>query len=278
MIGAARKSLLLPILQVAFFLAIGSPIVAQEPDLSGLANGLAERIESSKVKSVVVTDFLTPLGTESSTGKYLAAKFAELWALHDQKFKVVEREKLEVALNGRKKTAQELGDPKTLKDLSKDLGAEAIMTGTVEVLEDRLTLYVSARKLSNGMLVTSGQQSFPRSGVLESLNQATPPQSLAALPRAGVNGVAPPACDFCPQPEFTKEARVAKIPQASVLLDVAVTPQGTSAGIKILKDPGYGFAEKAIEAVRRWRFRPAVDKDKIPIAARVQIEVSFHAW
>jgi len=90
-IGAARKSLLLPIMQVAFFLALGSPIVALEPDLSGLANGLVERIGSSKVKSVVVTDFLTPLGTESSTGKYLAAKLAELWAQHDQKFKVVER-------------------------------------------------------------------------------------------------------------------------------------------------------------------------------------------
>jgi TonB family protein len=61
-----------------------------------------------------------------------------------------------------------------------------------------------------------------------------------------------------------------------VVLDVVVTPQGTSAGEKILKDPGYGFAEKAIEALRGWRFRPAVDKDKNPIAARVQMEFAFH--
>jgi TonB family protein len=271
----ACRFLLKSIFQMACFLTIASPIVAQEPDLSGLANGLADRIGSKKVKSLVVTDFLTPLGAESSAGKYLVAKLTELWALHDQKFKVVEREKLEVALNERKKTAKDLSDSKTLKDLGKHLNAEAIMTGTVEVLEDRVTLYISIRELANGKLVTSAEEAFPRFGMLETLSQATPPISLDALPRAGVNGVASPVCDFCPQPELTTEARVAKIPYASVLLDVVVTPQGTSAGIKILKDPGYRLAEKAIKAVRGWRFRPAVDKDKSPIAARVQIEISF---
>jgi len=260
---------------MASFLAIASPIVAQEPDLSGLANGLAERIGRSKVKSVVVTDFLTPLGTESSTGKYLAGKLAESWAQHDQKFKVVERERLGAALDQQKKNAKDLADPKTLKDLGKLLNAEAVVVGTVEVLEDRLTLYISTLEVANGKLLTSAEETFPRNGMLETLSQATPQLSLDALPRAGVNGARPPLCIFCPQPEFPKEARVAKIPQALVLLDIVVTPQGTPAGIKILKDPGYGFTEKAIKAVRGWRFRPVVDKDKSPIAARVQIEITF---
>jgi TonB family protein len=276
--GAARRSLLLSIFRMASFLAIAFPIVAQEPDLSGLANILADRIASRKVRSVVVADFLSPLGAESPTGKYMAAKLTESWAQHDQKFQVVERAKLEAALTQQKETAKDLGDSKTLKGLSKLLSAEAIMTGTVEVLEDRLVLYVSVRKLSNGTLVASGQQSFPRSGVIESLNQAIPPSSLDVLPRAGVNGVSAPVCDFCPQPEFPTEARVAKIHQTLVLLDIVVTPHGSAAAIRILKDPGLGFAENAIKAVRRWRFRPAVDKDKTPIAARVQIEISFHDW
>jgi TonB family protein len=275
MSGTARRFLLQSIFQMAFFLAIVSPIVAQEPDLGGLANGLAERIGSSKVKFVIATDFLTPLGAESSAGKYLAAKLTELWVLHDQKFNVVEREKLEVALNERKKSAKDLGDSKTLKDLGKDLKAEVIMTGTVEILEDRLILCVSVRKLSNGELIASGQQSFPRSGVLESLNQAIPPASLDVLQRAGLNGGSAPICDFCPQPEFPTEARAAKIAQAAVLLDVVVTQLGTIAGVKIVKNPGHGFAENAIRTVRGWRFRPAVDKDKSPIAARVQIEITF---
>jgi TonB family protein len=273
--GTPCRFLLQSIFQIASFLAITSPLAAQEPDLSGLANGLAERIRSSKVKSVVVSDFMTPLGAEAPTGKYLAAKLVESWGQHDQKFKVVERERLQTALDRQKKNAKDVGDEKTLKDLGKDLNAEAIMIGAVEALSDRLMLCVSVRKLLNGKLVASGQQSFPRSGVLESLNQSIPPSSLDALPRGGVNGVSVASCDFCPQPEFPTEAKVAKIPKASTLLDVVVTPVGTSAGIKILKDPGYRFAEEAIEAVRRWRFRPSVDKDKSPIAARVQIEVTF---
>jgi TonB family protein len=273
--GAARRSRLLSIFRIASFLAIASPIVTQERDLSGLANVLAERIASRKIRSVVVTDFLSPLGTESPIGKYLATKLAEAWAQPDQKFKVVARDTLEAALNQQKVATKDLGDSKTLKGLGKLLTAESIIIGTVEVFDDRLTLSISVRRLSNGVLVTSAEQSFPRSGVLESLNQATAPPSLDALPRAGVNGVVPPTSDYCPQPEFPMAARIAKISQASVVLDVVVTPQGTPAGIRILKDPGYGFAENAIKAVRGWRFRPAVDKDKSPIATRIPIEITF---
>jgi TonB family protein len=273
---AARRSLLLSILRMASFLAVTTPVVAQEPDLSGLANLLAERIASRKVRSVVVADFLSPLGAESPTGKYLAAKLTESWAQHDQKFSVLDREKLEAALTQQNETAKDLGDSRNLKGISKIVNADAIIVGTVEVLEDRFTLFISMRKLSDGMLVTSGEQSFSRSGKLESLNQGSSPLELDSIPRAGLNGVGTPMCEYCPQPEFPTEARVAKIHHALVLLDIVVTPQGSSAAIRILKDPRYGFAENAVRAVRGWRFRPAVDKDKSPIAARVQIEVSFH--
>jgi hypothetical protein len=48
MTRAARKSVFLAVMQVTFFLAVGSPIVAQEPDLSGLANGLWNELEGAR--------------------------------------------------------------------------------------------------------------------------------------------------------------------------------------------------------------------------------------
>jgi hypothetical protein len=36
-----------------------------------------------------------------------------------------------------------------------------------------------------------------------------------------------------------------------------------------------GLDEKAIEAVRRWRFTPAT-KDGVPVAAMINVEISFH--
>jgi len=257
-------------------LALASPTIAQEPDLDSFANNLVESLARRKVHSVVVADFLTPLSTESLAGKYLANKLSEAWAQKNQKFKVTERKQLTAALNQQKATAKDLDDVKFLKKLRGSLDVEAIVIGTLDVLENQFTLSISVRKVADGTLLARGELSFPRSGVLESLTQASPGPSLEGLPRAGANGVGAPKCEFCPEPEFPTRARVAKISQASVLLDIVITPQGTSTGVKILKDPGYGFAEKAIEAVRGWRFRPAVDKDKNPIAARVQIEFAFH--
>jgi len=257
-------------------LALASPTTAQEPHLNSLASALVEPIASRKVHSVVVADFLTPLGTESQAGKYLANKLCEAWAQNNQKFKVTEREQLTATLNQQKATAKDLDDVKFLKKLRGRLDADAIVIGTLDVLENLFMLSISVRKVADGALLARGELSFPRSGVLESLTQGSPRPSLDGLPRAGLNGVGAPQCEFCPEPEFPSKARVAKISQASVFLDIVVTPQGTSTGVKILKDPGYGFAEMAIEALRGWRFRPAVDKDKNPIAARVQIEFAFH--
>jgi TonB family protein len=42
-----------------------------------------------------------------------------------------------------------------------------------------------------------------------------------------------------------------------------------------MKGPGNGLEEKAIEAVRSWRFRPAVGPDGHPVATMVPIEVTF---
>ncbi len=117
---------------------------------------------------MVVADFLTPLGTESQAGKYLANKLCEAWAQNNQKFKVTEREQLTATLNQQKATAKDLDDVKFLKKLRGRLDADAIVIGTLDVLENLFMLSISVRKVADGALLARGELSFPRSGVLES--------------------------------------------------------------------------------------------------------------
>src|SRR5207249_2152849 len=90
--------------------------------------------------------------------------------------------------------------------------------------------------------------------------------------RAGVNGVGQPGCIYCPNPDYSDEARKTKY-QGSVLLDVIVTADGRVIEPRVLKGPGLGLEEKAISAVKNWRMRPASGPNGKPVACRVNIEV-----
>jgi periplasmic protein TonB len=95
--------------------------------------------------------------------------------------------------------------------------------------------------------------------------------------RAGVNGVGSPVCIYCPQPEYSDEARKAKY-QGTVLLDVTVTADGRVIAPMVIKGPGLGLEEKALAQVKNWKMRPAVGPNGKPVNCRVQIEVTFHLY
>jgi TonB family protein len=86
-----------------------------------------------------------------------------------------------------------------------------------------------------------------------------------------------PACLYCPAPQYTKEALKAKF-QGAVILQVIIQPDGHATNIRVVKagPPGlFGLEEKAVEAVKTWRFKPAVGPSGRPVAAVTPIEVTF---
>jgi len=95
--------------------------------------------------------------------------------------------------------------------------------------------------------------------------------------RAGVNGVGTPMCIYCPDPLYSDEARKAKY-QGTVVLNVIVTADGRATDIHVAKGPGLGLEEKAIEAVRTWRFKPALGPNGRPVAVYIPIEVTFRLF
>jgi len=92
-------------------------------------------------------------------------------------------------------------------------------------------------------------------------------------------GVSPPALLFKKEPEYSEAARKAKY-QGTVLLDLEVTPMDDNShvaqptDIKITRSLGLGLDEKAIEAVKQWKFKPAF-KDGKAIPMRITTEVVF---
>src|SRR3954465_11402787 len=69
-------------------------------------------------------------------------------------------------------------------------------------------------------------------------------------------GVSAPRTLFSPDPEYSEEARKAKY-QGVVVLWLIVGPDGRPRDMKVARALGMGLDQKAIEAVRQWKFEPA---------------------
>jgi TonB family protein len=89
-------------------------------------------------------------------------------------------------------------------------------------------------------------------------------------------GVSPPKPIYQPDPEYSEEARKAKY-QGVVVLAMVIGPDGHPRDIRVQRSLGLGLDEKAMEAVRTWRFEPA-KKDGQAVAVAVNIEVSFNLY
>jgi len=89
-------------------------------------------------------------------------------------------------------------------------------------------------------------------------------------------GVSAPRTIFSPDPEYSEEARKAKY-QGTVVLWVIVGPDGRTRDIRIQRSLGMGLDEKAIGAVRTWKFEPA-RKNGTPVAVQVSIEITFRLY
>ena len=86
-------------------------------------------------------------------------------------------------------------------------------------------------------------------------------------------GVTAPVVIHKVEPEYSEEARKAKY-QGTVLLYIEVTPDGRADHMRVVRSLGLGLDEKAMEAVRQWKFKPGY-KDGKPVTVAATIEVNF---
>jgi TonB family protein len=65
----------------------------------------------------------------------------------------------------------------------------------------------------------------------------------------------PPKVIFSPDPEYSRKARRKKY-QGTVILETVVGTDGHTHDIRIVQPLEYGLSDKAVEALRKWKFEP----------------------
>lgn len=87
------------------------------------------------------------------------------------------------------------------------------------------------------------------------------------------SGIEPPRLLHEVKAEFTEEARRRNI-SGDVVLEIVVTRDGGVGDVKVLQGLGAGLDQRAIAAVRQWRFAPALRRGQ-PVDVIVQVAVEF---
>jgi hypothetical protein len=242
-------------------------------NLGELASLLDNGMRTAGVKSVTVADFLGVDGRSSDLTRYISGKLSDALRkdiVDSNGPRFVSRS----ALADSKLTIEEMNSPEALVRTGAVWGVAAIVTGTVEISPDKYVVKATVRNVADGSAVLAASQDIPHLRILDLLLPGGLSQESAPVKTVGADGVIAPACEYCPMPQYSEDARAAKIQTAKVTLIVTVSTKGEAIKVALTKDPGFGLGEIAIEDVSEWKFRPATQNGK-PVTVAVPVDIEF---
>ena len=114
---------------------------------------------------------------------------------------------------------------------------------------------------------------LPDTDVIFGIPEGPPPTPEPEGPIQVGGDVKPPEKTFAPQPAYTEIARKARI-QGVVIVQAIIDKEGTVTNVKVLKALPMGLDQSAVDAIKKWKFKPATLHGK-PVAVYYNLTVNF---
>jgi TonB family protein len=175
-------------------------------------------------------------------------------------------------------------DPSSALVFAQELGAKAFVIGSMSLGQgNMLNVELSAYRIDNGKGIKGLRVSFPLTedmAVLMGMNASTyelPADLFSKYPKATAGGYTLPRCIYCPRADYASEALNRRL-EGVVELVVIVGEDGRVTDIAVARGLPGGLTAQAIEAVKKWRLKPATGPDGKPAAVRQIIEVTFRLF
>jgi TonB family protein len=263
------------------------PRIAQD-QMDSLASRVAEQIRQAKIApalpKVFVIDFSNATDRQfSRLGSILADDLAQSLSSFASGFEVEDRKSFTAYLKENWMGLDDLKNEVVCLTLARSLGGAGVVRGTIET-DANQQLRIRLRTDGLGPAWT-GDVEFPLTGELQELLKQPAisfARSATAIPaepgilQPGVDGASLPVCVFCPSPDYTDLARVAKY-RGTVELSLIVTKDGVVNSVLVLKGAPFSLTKQALDAVQRWKFKPAkFHGQSVPV--RVPVDIEFQLY
>jgi TonB family protein len=252
------------------------PPPVSEQTFAALVDKFAIELQSYGVKRIFIQDFEDPNKQVTPFGAWLADQCALVPADSWRGIEVIHRERIVEQLKLPHTETIEM-DKETARDLAESLKAVAVR-GSYSAAENGIGVTFTAIPYPKAMpLKSSGKIALTeemRSHLIKPLESLAPKDGVFM---AGEGGVGVPVCEHCPNPHYPEQA-ARRGAQGVVVLSAVVTAQGRTRNISITKKLDAELDHWAVEAVRAWRFKPALNVDQKPVSVRTPIDVSFRLY
>jgi len=268
---------------------------AQEFNVDELVDHLAQQLKKAEKKDfsphVLVIDFVSRPGGIKAIGEHLANRFSDGLAQKIGVAAVVDRKRLHSYLLTGGISPLDLADRDVSRRIANQLGANVIVFGSVASPKEKPVVSADAYRINDAKHLGSSKVDIPlneqlRDMLAKPLDWPASPDVLVACSAGGSKestedlfkaaGVTMPTCIHCPNPDYTDAARGAGF-QGSVKFDVVIGEQGNAKRIAVIQGDSNGLTAKAIEAIKGWKFKPAMRNGQ-PVTVCVPIEVVFRLF
>jgi TonB family protein len=235
--------------------------------------------------TILVANFASLSGSTSILGMQLADAVSEQMTSLSKGFQIADRHRLQSYLEAERIPGKLLHNDDAIRWLGKQLGATAVLTGTIEDEGGWLRVQVKFFSCGKPKAGPLEKISFPASDSKTLLSPIEPfpltlpvpdSPSVPLILTAGKDGVSAPRCSYCPPPNYTDPARVAKL-NGIVLLQLTISGQGRMVDARVVRGLPFGLNESAIRAVRDWQFQPATRNGE-PVTCMVMMETNFRLY
>jgi TonB family protein len=269
---------------IAALLAGGIPVHAQsapspiDPSISKLAARVAEPLQEAHATKIVVAEFWGPEGQSHPIGKYLADQLTLSLQRDFPTLGAIERPEQKKNSNDHPKSGDMHAIVEDARNWACKIGANIVLAGSFARASQGIGVSISPEFCNDSrksLRLTTAL--IPITDEIAAASSEPIPSPTNGIAHAGTGGTTLATCIHCPFPNYSPKAKAAKY-QGTVVLDIEVTAQGRADRIIVLKSPGMGLEEKSIEAVKKWKFKPAAGPDGSPVAVRTEVEVSFHLF
>lgn len=250
---------------------------AQAGEIDALATKLGKALSDSHAKSVVVFDFAGPGKKVTRLGQSLADQVSAVLASVGTEYSIIGRNVLQSAIENEHLAPIDDWNSQSLKMgrwIASEAGASELVIGFIENDPEGVRLRVDSYEVGSEERIAGYGVIMPITSDLQKSLDTKLVIPSTAIPLAGTNGYSVPKCDSCPVPRFTQESiRLQK--SGTVVLAVVITAEGKTTDFRLVKDPGYGMAQQAIDAVSKWRLIPAAGPDGKAAPVWTFVEVNF---
>ena len=142
---------------------------AQDREIRGLTDKLAESLAQSGKKTVAVVDFTDLQGNVTELGRFLAEEISASLAESVKGIQVVDRTNLEVIIQENRLVHRGIIDPATAKKLGQIAGVDALITGNLTQFGDSVHLSIKILDTDTARIVGATRGDIPKTKAIEEL-------------------------------------------------------------------------------------------------------------